>query len=170
MARDRSTSQFFSRHRQELVDYARRLSGDDVSAEDIVHDAWLRMDQHAEPSAVREPLHYLKRVVRNLAIDLARGRKRRKTDGGDAVDHIINSHEDTAPLQDAVLASRQEMKLVLSAIAEMPERQKAAIMAYAFDGLTIREVAQQLGLARTTAHGLIQEGLKICALRRQKGL
>lgn len=169
MAGDRSTSQFYSRHRQELVDYARRFSGDDGAAEDIVHEAWLKMDQHVEPSAVREPLAYLKRVVRNLAVDLARGRKRRKTDGGDAVDHVSHSHADAAPLQDAVLSGRQEMKLVLAAIAEMPERQKRAIIAYSFDGLTIREVADLLGVSRTTVHCLIQDGLKICALRRDRG-
>jgi len=169
LAGDRSTSQFYSRHRQELVDYARRFSGDDGAAEDIVHDAWLKMDQHVEPSAVREPLSYLKRVVRNLAIDLARGRKRRKADGGDAVDQIAGSHADATPLQDTVLAGRQEMELVLSAIAEMPDRQKRAVIAYNFDGLTIREVAEQLGISRTSAHSLIQEGLKICALRRERG-
>lgn len=169
LAVDRSTSQLYSRHRQELVDYARRVSGDDGAAEDIVHDAWIRMDQHVEPSAVREPLGYLKRAIRNLAIDLARGRKRHKTDGSDAVDHIVNSHADAAPLQDAVLAGRQEMELVLSAIAEMPDRQRRAVIAYHFDGLTIRNVAEQLGISRTSAHGLIQDGLRICALRRERG-
>jgi len=166
---ERATSLLYSRHRQELVDYARRFSGDEANAEDIVHDAWLKMDQNAEPSAIREPLGYLKRVVRNLAIDLARGRMRRRTDGGDAIDHIASSHADAEPLQDVVLSDRQEMDLVLSAIEAMPDRQKKAMMAYSFDGLTIREVASQLGLSRTTTHSLIQEGLKICALRRERG-
>jgi len=53
---ERATSLLYSRHRQELVDYARRFSGDEANAEDIVHDAWLKMDQNAEPSAIREPL------------------------------------------------------------------------------------------------------------------
>jgi len=94
---------------------------------------------------------------------------RRRTDGGDTIDHIANSHADAEPLQDVVLSDRQEMDHVLSAIEAMPDRQKQAMTAYIFDGLTIREVASQLGLSRTTTHSLIQEGLKICALRRERG-
>ncbi len=41
------------------------------------------LGQYGEPSAVREPPSHLKRAVRNFAIDLARGRNRRNTHGGD---------------------------------------------------------------------------------------
>lgn len=161
-------SLLYRQHRHELVDYARRFSGDEAAAEDIVHDAWLKLDQGVV-AEVREPLGYLKRIVRNLAIDLARRRVRRKTGGGDLIDSVASTIADEAPIQDAQLAARQEMELVLSTIAAMPERQRRALIAYSFDGLKIREVADLLGMSRTSAHGLIQDGLRLCALRREQG-
>ena len=159
----------YSRHQRELIEYASRYSGDYGSAEDLVHDAWLKLDQHAQPSTVQEPLGYLKRIVRNLAIDLARRRKRRKTDGGEDLTRAASIIADDLPLQDATLIAQQDMELVLSAIAEMPERQREAIRAYHFEDLTLREVAERLGISRSMTHTLIRDGLKLCALRRARG-
>src|SRR5687768_2183785 len=72
--------ELFLRHRGALVEYATPLVGDRARAEDIVQDAYLRFAPRETEAgdgikAITQPLGYLYRVVRNLALDLGRRRK-----------------------------------------------------------------------------------------------
>ncbi len=62
----------FMGNRRALVEYAAGLVGSRSLAEDLVQEAWLRFDSAAEKQFVREPLNYLYRIVRNLALDRRR--------------------------------------------------------------------------------------------------
>ena len=62
----------FIGNRRALVDYATGLVGSRTLAEDLVQEAWLRFDEAASKQFVREPLGYLYRIVRNLAVDRQR--------------------------------------------------------------------------------------------------
>jgi DNA-directed RNA polymerase specialized sigma24 family protein len=59
----------FTAHRQRMVAEATRVTGDATSAEDVVQDAWLRLSHGATDTRIIEPASYLRRVVRNLALD-----------------------------------------------------------------------------------------------------
>ena len=67
------TTSLFIEHRGSLVDYATRIVGSRAQAEDLVQEAWLRFDEVARKRFLDEPLGYLYRIVRNLALD---GRRR----------------------------------------------------------------------------------------------
>src|SRR3546814_1293981 len=63
----------YLRHRAELIDYATPIVGDRALAEDVVQDAWLRFSEagshDAKTRLIRQPVGYLYRIVRNLALD-----------------------------------------------------------------------------------------------------
>src|SRR5688572_24884586 len=70
------TTSLFIEHRGSLVDYATRIVGSRAQAEDLVQEAWLRFDEVARQRLLDEPLSYLYRIVRNLALDGRRSQVR----------------------------------------------------------------------------------------------
>src|SRR3546814_20723340 len=65
----------YLRHRAELIDYATPIVGDRALAEDVVQDAWLRFSDagshDAKTRLIRQPVGYLYRIVRYLALAIS---------------------------------------------------------------------------------------------------
>lgn len=162
-AYERLAARLYRTHHDSLVNYAGRLSRDRSWAEDIVHEAWLRLDRQTDRTAIKEPLAYLRSIIRNLVFAKAR---RPAIETAVAAEEI-SGFADDRPSVEAQLIARQTMELVLDAIEAMPERQQAAIKMYHFGGLKLREVAERLGLSVSHTHSLIVEGMKVCNRRRQ---
>lgn len=162
MTHDPTALRLYRSHRAVLVDYADRLMGDRANAEDIVQDAWLLFDRRPDSTVVRDSVGYLKRIVRNLAIDQLRRHARGAVHGGDQLEIAARTVPDDAPRIDVQIEARDEMRRVMEVIEAMPERQRQAITMYHFEGLKLREIADRLGVSRSLAHRLIAEGMEIC--------
>ena len=74
--RNESILALYVAHRDQLVDYASKILDDRAHAEDVVQEAYLRLDAAAATRLLGEPLRYLYRIVRNLALDTRRGLQR----------------------------------------------------------------------------------------------
>lgn len=59
-------------HRRKLVEYAGGIVRDPGRAEDVVQEAFLRFRAAASGRLLKEPVGYLYRIVRNLALDRLR--------------------------------------------------------------------------------------------------
>src|SRR5688500_16583857 len=103
-------------HRARLVDYAQRILHDHGHAEDVVQEAYLRLDAAACKRLLGEPLRYLYRIVRNLALDtrrsLLRDRQRLVTGDGNAVAEV----PEDVPSPEAAAAAKHELRLVSAAM------------------------------------------------------
>jgi len=163
---ERLTLRLYRTHRETLVSYAGKLSGDRVSAEDIVHDAWMLLDRQPDNTVIREPVSYLRRIIRNLVFaDVRRQRREPKL----IVEDMPDIADERPSIESEVMA-RQAMELVMDAIDAMPPRQRAAIKMYHFEGMKLREIAERLELSVSYTHSLIVDGMKICNQRRRQGL
>lgn len=154
-------------HRESLISYAGRLSGDPGTAEDIVQDAWLLFDRRTGDEGIREPLAYLKRIVRNLVFAQVRKNRpnpARHFDPSEAVRRLA----DDRPSVEAELIARDDMRFVMDVLRTLPDRQQAAFKLYYFEGLKLREVATRLGFSISLAHLLITEAMQICDERRKR--
>lgn len=157
----------YETHRAGLLAYARRLSGDGVLAEDIVHDAWLLFSRQPAGSVV-SPVSYLRTIIRNLLLGRLRraGIERISTADFDvAVSTIVDN---TVSPEDTV-ATREIVVRIMEAIDAMPDRQARAIRMYHFEGMKLREVAAALGISIPLVHGLIAEGMAVCNRIRREG-
>lgn len=154
------TTALFVQHRGLLVDYAAKIVGSRARAEDVVQEAWLRLRRAEQQNAVLEPVAYLYRVVRNLAIDTRRKLSR----------EILHSFSeqaalrvlDESPSAERTAAAKDELRVVLEALAGLPERTQIAVRMNRIEGRTLQEVANRLDLSVTRTFAIIAEGVAHC--------
>src|SRR5262245_40225025 len=121
-------------HRSALINYATKIVGSRVWAEDIVQDAYLRiaaMGPDDPPIAdtdnqrpIAYPVAYLYRIVRNLAADWSRRRSTEGIEGESA--EFIESMAAVSPSPEHELIYRQQIRILAEALAELPERTQIA--------------------------------------------
>jgi RNA polymerase sigma-70 factor (ECF subfamily) len=155
-----NTMSFFIAHRRPLVEYAAGIVGSRAHAEDVVQEAWFRLSRMDDASLVREPRSYLYRLVHNLAIDT---RRRIAREFGRSVsEEVALSIADEAPSSEQAFAGQEELRLVLEALAELPERTRLAVRLNRVEGLKLKEVAERLGMSVTRTHALIASAIAHC--------
>ncbi len=165
MSLNPSLLSIFLTHRGELVNYASGIVGDRGSAEDVVQEAYLRFDTTMASPQIEEPVGYLYRIVRNLAIDGRRKRLRNErhvaADGGAELELLA---EDRPSPEDGV-AAKDEVRIMMAALAELPERTRIALEMHRLGDYKLREIADHLGISVGRAHALVAEGLEHCRKR-----
>jgi RNA polymerase sigma-70 factor (ECF subfamily) len=164
LSRD-ETLAFFMAHRPNLVSYAAGIVGSRAQAEDLVQEAWLRFDDASRRRLLEEPLGYLYRIVRNLALD-GRRRRTREERGRDTYATIAPEAEGEVgitPEREAL--DKDALSVVMAAIAELPERTRVAVEMHRFGGRKLREIADHLGISIGAAHALVAEGIAHCLER-----
>ena len=160
------TAEQMAAHRADLVDYAARITGDRSAGEDLVQEAYLRFAGLA-PRSLTEPFGYLKRIVRNLALDLARARTRERRLY--LPDPSWDTVTDNRPGPETHLADRQRLRLVIRALDALPPRERRALELYRFEGRTLQQLADEMGVSVSTAHAMVHRGLAACRAALEEG-
>lgn len=127
----------------------------------------MRFHQPAERSDVVTPVGYLFRIVRNLAVDWTRrlALERRHIDVVDEMPSVPEAR--ATPEEEA--SHRQELGLVMRALAELPTRTRQALEMHRFGGLTLEEIGKRLNISPALAHGVIHKALAHCQERLKQG-
>jgi RNA polymerase sigma factor (sigma-70 family) len=124
-----------------MVKLAIVLTGSETSAEDLVHDSFIRV--HAHWNHVEHPRAYLRRSVVNACRSAGRRatRERSKT---------------TLMLTPVGALEADEL---FDALARLPYRQRAALVLQYYVGLSHAEIADSLGCREGTVASLVHRGL-----------
>lgn len=154
------STELFLRHRGALIDSASAIVGRSM-AEDVVQEAWLKAADAVH--AAQNPAAYLFRVVRNLAIDVAR-RSGREV-GGLAGETLLQAAVDDQADPERQMGERDDLRLVLQALDDLPAATRRAFSLHRFDGLTYAEIARKLHISQGQAHKLVQAALAHCIAR-----
>ncbi|KAA8388509.1 RNA polymerase sigma factor [Acetobacter sp. DmW_136] len=146
-------------NRGDLLKYAAGITGDYVHAEDLLQEVWIRCQSSEKPE---KPLHFLYRVVRNLAVDKYRAQGRARKRFVQTDDSTIDSVP--APTADAEtnMSGRQELAVVMAALDGLPEKTKRAVLLCRFEGWKLREIAVELDIPIGSVHRMIAQGLEHC--------
>jgi RNA polymerase sigma factor (sigma-70 family) len=116
-----------------------RMLGDGTEAEDVAQEALLRLWQSADSWRGDGPgvAAWLRRVATNLCLD--RLRKRARISG-----EAVPERADEAPLADALIEEEDERSLVIRALGNLPERQRAAVVLTYYEELSNADAARLL--------------------------
>jgi RNA polymerase sigma-70 factor (ECF subfamily) len=158
---ERAFRELASRHLPPMLGLARRILGNAADAEDVVQEAMLRVWTYAprwRPLALFRT--WLTRVVVNLCID-----RKRRTPWVEleAAGEII----DPAPHAGAKAERDERDRMVAAGIAQLPARQRAAIMLTYGDGMSNSQVAEILDTSVSAVETLLVRGKQ--NLRRTLG-
>ena len=162
---ERNILAVYMAHRGALVNYANGFVSDPAHAEDVVQEAWLRYRAAASRRTLDEPVGYLYRIVRNLAIDSYRRRRREERVVEPATAKADERTADDTPSPEAAAIAKDELRLLMEAMAELPERTRVALEMRRFGGCKLKEIAAHLGISVTVTHDIIADGIAHCRRR-----
>jgi RNA polymerase sigma factor (sigma-70 family) len=164
---DTARLDLFLAHRGALIDYAQPIVGCRSRAEDVVQEAYLRFAaandrERAAEDRILQPVGYLYRIVRNLALDWARHlAMEAELPAPEVVDRIASA----VPSPEQTTLDRARLRVVAGALAELPARTRQALELHRLNGETFHGIAARLGISVGLAHRLVKEALTHCADR-----
>ena len=127
--------------------YLSRLLGNTAEAQDIAHDAYLRVYPSVTQPSTAQPEALLYVTARRLAINRLKRRSISPIRSGPA---DLDTAASAAPSVEQQVMARQELTLLETAIAELPPGCRAVLLLRKVELLSHREIADRLGIAVST--------------------
>jgi RNA polymerase sigma factor (sigma-70 family) len=127
---------------------ARRLVGNADTAEDLVQQAFANLLGRCAQAPLDPSAAYLARAVRNLAFNHLRDARRRAAIEIEGAD--LECLADQSPSPEMVVLHRAELRRLLQAVADLPERRRQAFVLSRIEGLSHDQVAERMSLSRHT--------------------
>ena len=149
-------------HEARVARTALRMVGNPQDAQDAAQEVFLRMHRHLRQMDDAGNLAgWLYRVTVNACHDVLR--KRRSSDPLD------DSRLAALGSTEAELGRAEQRRLVVEALRNLPEKERAAVTLRDLEGLSTREVAQILGSSEATVRSQISSArLKIRKMLRRR--
>ena len=162
---ERAFQQLVARWQQPVFAFLLHMLGSVEEAEDLVQDTFVKVfDQAGRYRPAGRFRSWLLRIAGNGARSVLRRRKVLRWVSFDAARHDRPVRGDDPGRS---LERRETVDRVRAAVAELPERQRAAVVLKRFQGLSYREIAEVLDTTEAAVESLLQRAA--VALRRSLG-
>jgi RNA polymerase sigma-70 factor (ECF subfamily) len=141
------------RHRRYLYNLAFRITGNEQDAKDVVQEsllnAYLHLDQFERRADLRT---WLNRILVNCALDHLRG-LRRRPDMNDPrpISDVVDSVVASSPDPERLAARADWRRYVAAAMNTMSPLERVTFTLRHFEGCSINEIAQTLGIGNNAA-------------------
>jgi RNA polymerase sigma factor (sigma-70 family) len=127
--------------------YLTRLLGNPSEAQDIAHDAYVRVFPALADNSARQPAALLYTAARRLAIN----RLKRRSISPLARDAFIpETSASNDPSVEQQVIAKQELAILEEAIAELPEGCRIVLLLCKIEQLSHKEVSERLSIAVST--------------------
>ncbi len=146
-----------SPYERDFLGLARRLTGDIDSARDLVHDAYARILSGDTWTTLTHPRAYVMRAVYNLGLNKLRSARVVPMQQYAKTETI--SYADLSPDQFETLSSRQEIDLLMNAIAQLPPQCRRVVTMRKIEEMRPRDIAAKLGISLSTVEKHLARGL-----------
>ncbi len=129
----------FSRVRSALM----RRGRTEHEADDLVQEAWIRLERYQRERPVHEPEAFLMQTALNLSVDAHRARRVR----GEEVllDDVVLV--DTRPSAESVLLARERLERLSACLGRLNDKTRAIFLAHRVDGISYQQIAKLQGLS-----------------------
>jgi RNA polymerase sigma-70 factor (ECF subfamily) len=142
---------------------AARASGAQ-EADDLLQELFLKISRFEPTEEVKNPVSYLFRTAMNLAHDRRRERQRaalRDASWADSRQTILGTEAvDDTPSAEAAYGARQRLAAVHTALDELSPQCRRVFVLHKLEGLPHEQVADRLGISRSTVEKHMHTALK----------
>ena len=166
LARDGDSEAFralVERHGRAVYRLAYRMTGSAHDAEDVVQETFLKAYRQLPRFESRANFGtWLHRIAVNCSIDLIRARPHRETTGQNDADleqfgAAVESTDATGASPERLMLSTEVQQRVSEAMTKLSRMERAAFMLRHFEGRSIEEISQSLGLkTNATKHSIFR--------------
>jgi RNA polymerase sigma-70 factor (ECF subfamily) len=155
--------ELIERHKDGLVNTLTRMTRDRATAEDLAHDAFVRLFERATSY---RPQGRFRAYLYRIAVNLLRSQQRRNQRWRLITTHFLPVHDDRPePPASARLLGDERDRQVADALARLPQRFRAPIVLFNVEGWSYSEIAEALGCREGTVKSRIFRGRQL--LRRE---
>lgn len=161
--RARSIASLFRDHNRALVSFLTLRLQSVQEAREVAQEAYVRLLQLDRPEIHSFLRAYLFRIASNLAVDRLR---RRSTEARFARGEVFEELDDREEPERATMAV-QQLDLVRRSLDELPENCRKAFLLHRIDGLSVEEIAAQMGVTARMIYRHLERALVYCRLRSE---
>jgi RNA polymerase sigma-70 factor, ECF subfamily len=156
----KEVERWFLELRVPVIQYLRRLGCQQSLAEDITHEAFLRLHHSLRIGLrVNDVRAWIFRVVRNLWIDSRREHQRFWTTSRDEEDRPDLAAVDSSPHPEQQALDRERSRLMKEEILRLPKLQRECLHLRS-QGLRYHEIAAALEISTTAAVDAVRQAVK----------
>jgi RNA polymerase sigma-70 factor (ECF subfamily) len=139
-------------HHNQLFNFIRKRVDDPDVAKDLLQDVFLKILDKIDTLKDSEKLqNWLYQITRNIISDYYRQKQKENK----LAEYPFEAHE-----PEELNAMSQAESWIGLYVDELPENYRQAVELFELQGLSIAEIAQQLGISYTNARARIQRGRK----------
>ncbi|MBB6286527.1 RNA polymerase sigma-70 factor (ECF subfamily) [Pseudomonas sp. SJZ103] len=147
---------------RELVCFLNAKLGNRQVAEDVVHDAYVRVLERSSETPIEQPRAFLYRTALNLVID---GHRRNALRQVEPLDVLDSEERFAAGSPHATHDYGQRLAMLERALAELPAACRDSFLLRKLEGLSHLQIAERLGISRTLVEKHIVNAMKHCRVR-----
>ena len=133
------------RFRGALCRYFEKRGFQGADAEDAVQDVFTRLSQRSGVAHIDKLDGYLFETAASVVVDHFRRASARRRDEHDEYDESV--HALAAPSTEHAHIARDELAQMVTALRELPERTRNALLLARLEGMAHSEIAQRLGIS-----------------------
>ena len=160
---DDPLAEVFRAQRRALIGTIYNIVGCLHTAEDLVHDAYLRVSHAAALRQVDHLQPFLYQTARNLALDhVRRDRLRRRFMADDTTETGWADVPEAKPSLETAIIDSERLAIVERSLSRLPDRAKRAFILSRLDGLSYPEIAERLGVSESTVYNDIRAAVAQC--------
>ena len=147
-------------HDRQLKSYLRGSFPTVRDVDDVVQESYLRVWRMRASQQVASAKGLLFQIARHLALDLVRRDRASPIDAGR--DLATLSVIDQGPDAASAASIQERRRLLIDAVASLPNRYREIVLLRKFEELPQKEVALRLGLSERTVENLLARAVKKC--------
>ena len=147
----------FNLHRDALLGFITKRTGDAQLAQDILQDLYLKLEGQNSATDIKYPKAYLYRISNNLIIDHQRFQSKFSDNAED--DDLEQINELSPEIQ---LAHQQRLSIVSEALNELPDKTRDVFKMQRIQQVDKSEVADKLGISVNMVEKHLRRAVQYC--------
>ncbi|MGV6873086.1 RNA polymerase sigma factor [Pseudochelatococcus sp. B33] len=148
----------FVKVRPRLEAAARARTGSRATAEELVQEAWLRLENSGFDGTINNPAGFIVKVADNTVSDHLRKERRRAEIDAEVSELLWESVDAISP--ERALIGRDNLKAVRDALDELPEKTRRIFLMNRIERIPHRKIAEMLGISDKAVYYHIRRALE----------